>query len=76
MDSLQGHRCAASLPFESLTLRRNRLLAGWRGNEQGIPSRATAARRPFRPHEMLARRFAAAAVHWTAYACGYLPAFL
>jgi len=41
---------------------------------RGIPSGATAVRRPLRPHELLARRLTAAAVPRTAYAYGYLPA--
>lgn len=41
-----------------------------------IPSGATAARLPLRPREKLTRRFTVPAVHWTAYACAYLPAFL
>jgi len=40
----------------------------------GIPSGATAPQRPLRPHESLACRFTSPAVHWTASACGYLPA--
>ena len=55
------------------SLSANASAEGCGGLGSGIPSRATAARRPFRPHELLARAFIHRAPHLVA-PYGALPA--